>query len=179
MRPGTTWPTDRYRSAARGLGTAVMWTPHYRKTFDARRAVALSKERQSAADLCEFSDMFGDWNSPSVYWCLRREEEGPGSWRAYGEREADQPRDGVSSSGLSRAGPLCCVETDTAELQTVGGTNESEKLRFIWIRTRARGSVEARIWLFNWNRIGWEDWDIGYWTITTPNGSRCPAAEVG
>lgn len=85
-----------------------------------------------------------DWNSPSVYWCLRSEEEGPESWPTYGEREADQPHDGVSSSGLSRTGPLCCGETGTAELKTVGGTHENEKLRLFWIKTRARGCVEAR-----------------------------------
>lgn len=74
-----------------------------------------------------------DWNSPSVYWCLRREEEGPERWPTYGEREADQPRDGVSSRGLSTTGPLCCGETDTAELKTVAGANANQQLRFIWI----------------------------------------------
>lgn len=85
-----------------------------------------------------------DWSSPSQHWCLPSKEEGPESWRTYGEREADQPRDGVTSSGLSRIGPLCCVETDTTELETVSGANENEQLRFVWIKTRARRSVEAR-----------------------------------
>lgn len=88
------------------------------------------------------------------YWCHQSKEEGPESWRTYGEREADQPRHGVSSSGLSRTGPLCCVETDTAELRTVSGTNEKEKLRFIWIKTRSRRSVEARSSLTGFGSTG-------------------------
>lgn len=117
-----------------------------------------------------------DWSSPSQYWCLQSKEEGPGSRRAYGEREADQSRDGVSSSGLGRAGPLCCVETDTTELKTVSGADTVEQLRFLWIKTRARRSVEARSSLTG---IGSTGKTSGTWTTTTPNGFRCPAAEVG
>lgn len=98
--------------------------------------------------------------------------------RTYGEREAVQPRYGLSSSGLgSSARPLCCAGTGTTQPKTASGTNENENHSFIWINSEARDSIGARSFL---SEIGptAEDWDISYCRITPPNGFCCPAAKV-
>lgn len=98
--------------------------------------------------------------------------------RTYGEREAVQPRYGLSSSGSgSSARPLCSAGTGTTQLKTASGTNENENRSFIWINSGARRSIEARSSLSESGPTD-EDPDISFCAITPPNGLRCPAAKV-
>lgn len=94
-------------------------------------------------------------------------------WR---EREAVQPRYGLSSSGSgSSTRPLCCVGTETTK--TASGTNENENYSFMWTNSEEGHPVEVRRSL---GKIGptHEDCGICYSTVTPPNGFSCPAAKV-